>query len=135
MSLFFDCFKDRENGAAKALSHVEDGHIDPNCVDEDGTCALSYATMGGYVDLMEALIKKGADLDKRSKEDQGPLFLAGSCNCVFVLVCLRVCLVISRLSLKKIILQLLQGEWIHCVFLSNMAFIPVQSIVVKMRFL
>lgn len=66
----------KEGNEARAVMYVDEGSVDPNSLDNEGVPVLCYAAGRNYVELLRSLIKRGAKLDARTKDDQGPLFMA-----------------------------------------------------------
>ncbi len=70
----FEAIKKGNDSLATML--VEEGSVDPNSRDELGLSPLHFAAARGSIDLMKALLKRGARPDERGRDDQGPLFMA-----------------------------------------------------------
>ena len=66
----------KERNEAKAV-YVASKLEDVSVCDENGISALSHASAMGFLDLVRALLSRGAKVDARADDsDQGPLFVA-----------------------------------------------------------
>ena len=59
-----------------AMNYIKNPKININFKDNDGSTALHYACLWGYLELVDALVKRGADINIRGTDQQTPLHVA-----------------------------------------------------------
>jgi len=76
-------------GDLRALKYLlEEGGVDPNVADSDGWTALHFTMVGelGSVDVLETLLKWGADPNAKNKYGETPIFFANDAASAHILI-------------------------------------------------